>query len=163
MEGLSRGVHFLRENARVIGIGLIAVVVVLAGLGLWKVASAGRAEKGERRAQRGPEWRVGGRRRARPGQGGAGGGRGTLRLDRRGFGGGRVPGDDRRPGGRLRGGAAALESFLERSSDHALAAGIERNLISLDRAEGNDEALAERLRAALATGSSALGRGLDPL
>lgn len=47
--------------------------------------------------------------------------------------------------------------FLEGRKNHALAATVERNLISLDRQEGKSAELAERLRGVLANGNSALG------
>jgi TolA-binding protein len=49
------------------------------------------------------------------------------------------------------------DEFLARHENDALAASIERNLITLDRAEGKSAELAERLRAVLANGDSALG------
>lgn len=156
MEGVSRGVEFLRENAKAIGVGLIAVVAVLAGLGIWKVVSAGRAERANLALSEALSDVAAGGGELAPARdalqgvadqyGATGPGSvaaaylGTIAAQESDF-------------------AAARrhwESFLESNPDNALAGGIERNLISLDRAEGKNDALAERLRAVLATGSSAL-------
>jgi predicted negative regulator of RcsB-dependent stress response len=157
MEGLSRVVHFLQENAKAIGIGLIAVIAVLAGLGIWKAVSTGQAEKANlalSEALSGVAAQGGDLAAAKEalqgvadqyGSTGAGSVAaaylGTIAAQESDF-------------------VAARrhwESFLDGNPDNALAAGIERNLISLDRAEGKNDELAQRLRAALATGSSPLG------
>lgn len=49
------------------------------------------------------------------------------------------------------------QNFLRRHGDDALAAAVERNLIALDRSQGRSEELAARLRGTLASGDSALG------
>ncbi|MDH3524459.1 MAG: tetratricopeptide repeat protein [Acidobacteriota bacterium] len=157
MEGLSRAVEFLRRHGRALGIGLLAVVVVIAGLAIWRVVSAGREERANLALAE-----------ALSGVTAADGELGAAREA--------LEGVAERYGSTGPGAVAAAylgtiaareadyetarsywERLLDRRADDALAAGVERNLISLDRAEGRNDALAERLRAALAAGTSALG------
>ena len=156
MEGLSHGVHFLQEHARTIVIALVAVFAALAGLGIWKTVTAGQAERANTALSG-----------ALSGVAAEGGEIGSAREALQGVVdeyGSTAPGAVAQAYlGTIAAGEPDFEaarrhweSFLAQSPDNALAAGVERNLMSLDRAEGKDEALAERLRAALATGSSAL-------
>jgi len=157
MEGLSRVVAFVTANLRALGLGLVGVLALLAGYAVWQSVGSHREEAANESlsaALEGVSDPVGGLSAAeddlvqvaeRYGRTKAGSMAyaylGTLAAQAEDF-------------------DAARENwtrFLAVHNDHALAAGIERNLISLDRAQGNSEALAQRLRASLASGDSALG------
>ncbi|MCZ6507351.1 MAG: tetratricopeptide repeat protein [Acidobacteria bacterium] len=156
MEGLSRVVHFVQLHSRQLGVGLLAVLALIAGFALWQAIVAGREATAneelsaalEAAADPAAELSA-----AKP----------ALAAVAEQFGGTRAGSIAHAYLGTIAAQAADLaaarqhwERFLERHHDHALAAGVERNLISLDRAEGKSAELAERLRAVLAAGTSAL-------
>jgi tetratricopeptide (TPR) repeat protein len=157
MEGLSRVAAFLRDHARTLAIGLALVFAVLAAIVIWQTIAAGREVKANdmlAAALEGAETSEDGVAGAKDrfvevveAYGSTRAGAiayaylGTLAAEEEDY-------------GQARG---HWDRVLDRHPDDAMAAAVERNLISLDRAEGKHEELAQRLRDALATGSSALG------
>jgi predicted negative regulator of RcsB-dependent stress response len=156
MEGLSRVAEFVRNHGRALALGIAGLLAVLAGYAIWQKVEAGRQVKANEEL--------------------------TAALDTASTGGdvaqakvaleavaekyGSTPagsiayaylGTIAARAGALEDARSQWNEFLSRHENDALAASVERNLISLDRAEGKSEELAERLRAVLANGSSALG------
>ena len=160
-EGLERVAEFIGDNARTLGYVLLAIVVGLSGLALWNRMSAGREQRANEQLAMALEG-------AAEAGGDLSGAREGLRAVVESYGSVRAGSVAHAYLGTL----AARENdfdaarqhwgaFLADHHDHALAAGVERNLISLDRAEGKDAELAEHLRAVLAGGTaSALGADL---
>lgn len=156
MEGLSRVVLFVKDNLRALGLALAGVLALIAGYAVWQSVGSHREEAAneslgvalEETAEPGADLAMGQEKFSEVAQkyGATKAGSiahaylGTIAAEAEDF-------------------EAARQhwnEFLSRHPDDALAAGIERNLISLDRAEGNWEDLAQRLRGALASGGTAL-------
>ncbi len=158
LEGLARFVEFLRANGKQLGLGLVALLLAVAGFAAWKAVEASREERANLRlaeALSTVEESAGGNLEAA---------RSALEAVVVDVGGTRAGAVAHVYLGTLAARGADYvsarehwEAFLAKHSNDALAAQVERNLISLDRAEGRDEELVERLRGMLATESGALG------
>jgi len=153
MEGISRVALFVQNHGRTVLYGVATVLVVIAAWAVWDAVATGREHKANEAlalaVAQGEE------------DPGAATEALTAVLDEFGstmagsvahayLGTAAAEAED------LAAARSHWQDFLTIHRDHALAAGVERNLISLDRAEGQSEALAERLETALTTGESAL-------
>lgn len=157
MEGLSRAAQFVRDHGRKLIVGLAVVLAALGGAAAWQALAAGREAKANDMLGAALEAAAGDEE-------GLGGAADRFAEVVEAYGATRAGAIAHAYLGTL---AAQDQDFerarahwsqlLERHPDDAVAAGVERNLISLDRAEGRDEELAQRLRDALGTGRSALG------
>lgn len=157
MEGLSRAALFLRDNARLLAIGLALVFAVLAGVVIWQTLAEGREVKANDMLGAALE-------AAATSEDGLAGVEDRFNEVVETYGSTRAGAIAHAYLGTL---AAEAEDFdrarqhwdrlLDAHADDAIAAMVERNLISLDRAQGRHEELAQRLRDALASGESALG------
>jgi tetratricopeptide (TPR) repeat protein len=157
MEGLSSVAGFVRGNARALALGLAVAFATLATVVIWQTVAAGREVKANDLL--GAALKV-----AQAEDGGLEAAADQFAKVAETYGSTRAGSIAHAYLGTL---AAQKEDFdaarehwskaLEHHSDDALAAGVERDLIALDRAQGHDEELAQRLRDTLAGGQSALG------
>lgn len=157
MEGLSRVVLFITNNSRALALGLAGVLALIAGYAVWQAVGAHREKAANASLSAALE--------SVSGSGGdIAGAKDDLAQVAEQYGATKAGSIAHAYLGTIAAQGEDFETarghwneFLGRHQDHALAAAIERNLISLDRAEGKSEDLAERLRATLASGDSALG------
>ncbi len=158
MEGLSRVVLFITNNSRPLVLGLAGLLAVLAGYAVWQAVGAQREKAANESLSAALE----------PVSGPAGevaAAKEDLAQVAEQYGATKAGSIAHAYLGTIAAQAEDFETarqhwneFLSRHQDHALAAGIERNLISLDRAEGKSEDLAQRLRAVLSSGDSSLSQ-----